>query len=187
MLSKILSMFYRRPIERISFDYSSIAGRVFEDAVFKGKKVAVIGSRKTEMDTFERLFMERYSPDLRNLYFHHGYLSEDEFVRDFGFLSEFDLIVIGMGAVRQERFMLRLLDMGFEGVAYTCGGFVHQTASSGGNYYPVFYDKYNLRWLYRMLHEKGLSKRYMLEYPADILKISYGLLRGKIKIKIEML
>jgi N-acetylglucosaminyldiphosphoundecaprenol N-acetyl-beta-D-mannosaminyltransferase len=76
-----------------------------------------------------------------------------------------DFVLVGMGAVRQEEFVLSLFAQGFEGAAATCGGFIHQTARSGRSYYPAWIDRFNLRFVYRMYDEPSLVRRYLLDYP----------------------
>ena len=37
-----------------------------------------------------------------------------------------DFVILGMGAVKQEEAAIALVNSGFTGRVYTCGGFVHQ-------------------------------------------------------------
>jgi N-acetylglucosaminyldiphosphoundecaprenol N-acetyl-beta-D-mannosaminyltransferase len=71
-----------------------------------------------------------------------------------------DIVIVGMGAIAQERFLLGLKQAGFSGKGFTCGGFIHQTASNKIDYYPRWVDKLNLRFLYRMLKESYTRQRY---------------------------
>jgi len=78
-----------------------------------------------------------------------------------------DFVVIGMGAPLQEQFAIDLKENGYNGVAFTCGGFLHQT-SNGINYYPEWINRYNLRAFYRLYKEKGMFKRLynvLIEFP----------------------
>ena len=79
--------------------------------------------------------------------------------------SSFDFVVIGMGAVMQENAASALVESGYAGRVYTCGGFIHQTAMSGGEYYPDWVDRYNLRFAYRMFKEPATVRRYLIDYP----------------------
>ena len=79
--------------------------------------------------------------------------------------SKSDFAIIGMGSPLQEQFALDLKNAGYKGIVFTCGGFLHQSASDI-NYYPV--NKYNLRAFYRLFHEKGLWCRLynvLIEFP----------------------
>ncbi len=49
----------------------------------------------------------------------------------------------------------------FQGIGFTCGGFVHQTAMNRMHYYPNWVDKMNLRFVYRMYKEKHTRTRYL--------------------------
>ena len=51
--------------------------------------------------------------------------------------------------------------MGYQGIGFTCGGFVHQTAMNRMHYYPDWVDKMNLRFVYRMYKEKHTRTRYL--------------------------
>ena len=76
---------------------------------------------------------------------------------------------IGMGILMQEKFLLKVKDMRFQGVGFTCGGFIHQTAKNEIDYYPAWADRLNLRFIYRMYKEPHTRKRYLqaaLLFPA---------------------
>ena len=80
-----------------------------------------------------------------------------------------DFLIVGMGVLMQERFLLKVKDAGFGGIGFTCGGFIHQTAKDEIDYYPGWVDRLNLRFLYRMYKEKHTRKRYLqaaLLFPA---------------------
>jgi len=77
-----------------------------------------------------------------------------------------------MGAVKQEEVANALVDFGFKGRIYTCGGFIHQTAMSGGKYYPWLVNKLQLRFAYRMFKEPTTVRRYLLDYPRAFLLLS---------------
>ena len=80
-----------------------------------------------------------------------------------------DFLIVGMGVLMQERFLLKVRDSGYQGIGFTCGGFIHQTAKDEIDYYPGWVDRMNLRFLYRMYKEKHTRKRYIqtaLFFPA---------------------
>ena len=83
-----------------------------------------------------------------------------------------DFLIVGMGALMQERFLLKVRNAGFQGIGFTCGGFIHQTANNEIEYYPLWIDRMNLRFVYRMYKEKHTRKRYVqaaLLFPARFL------------------
>ena len=96
--------------------------------------------------------------------FRYDYKERDCFLNELVDLNP-DAVVVGMGAILQEQLLSDLYVKGWRGLGFTCGGYIHQTAMSGVNYYPDFIDKYNLRWLYRMIKEPKLIYRYLVSYP----------------------
>ena len=74
-----------------------------------------------------------------------------------------------MGALMQEKFLLKVKDAGYQGIGFTCGGFIHQTSKNEIDYYPAWVDKTNLCFLYRMWKEPHTRKRYLMAgflFPA---------------------
>ena len=41
-----------------------------------------------------------------------------------------DFLIAGMGVLTQETFLLKIREAGFQGIGFTCGGFIHQTAKT---------------------------------------------------------
>ena len=83
-----------------------------------------------------------------------------------------DIVICGMGTPLQEHFLADLQKLGWGGIGYTCGGFLHQTARDI-QYYPEWIDKYNIRWIYRIYDEPKLFKRYFWEYPKFFVYFIY--------------
>lgn len=65
------------------------------------------------------------------------------------------------GGVDARTFLLKVRNAGFQGIGFTCGGFIHQTANNEIEYYPLWIDRMNLRFVYRMYKEKHTRKRYV--------------------------
>ena len=85
-----------------------------------------------------RIFQEQY-PELRIAGFRNGYFSSDaEMNKEASHIVELnpDFLIVGMGALMQEKFLLKVKKMGYQGIGFTCGGFVHQTAMNRMHYYP---------------------------------------------------
>ena len=112
-----------------------------------------------------------------------GYFDNDDGMSDFvsSFsATDYDFIVIGMGAVKQEQVASALVDAGFKGRIYTCGGFIHQTAMGGdGLYYPGWVDRWNLRFAYRMLKEPTTVRRYLIDYPKAFILLARNIEKFK--------
>lgn len=152
-------------IERISFDDTSIAPLVFEMARKHCHVVGILGSKPEVIQEAARIIREKYG--LSEVVFHHGYFCEEQLDVVVTQFMCCDVVVCSMGTPRQERTLLYLKDVGWQGAGYTCGGFFDQLVSAdGGNYYPVFIDRLNLRWAYRLYREPGrLWRRYAIDYP----------------------
>lgn len=83
----------------------------------------------------------------------NGYFSnEDEYMETVNGMLDSAIVVVGMGAGKQEKFLRDLRSSGWKGTGFTCGGYFDQYVDANGErYYPVIVDKMNLRWLYRLL------------------------------------
>lgn len=173
-LKYFLDFVYRDSnIQRLSFDFTSVAKMVFEDAASKAQHGFVLGSDQHSNEKFISDVGQMF-PGL-NLDGRSGYFdSEDDLAEYIDNLatSDYDYIIIGMGAVKQENVAIALKDSGFQGRIYTCGGFIHQTALGGGEYYPTWINRLNLRFAYRMFKEPSTIQRYLFDYPKAFFLLS---------------
>lgn len=143
---------------RLSFDMSSMAPLVFNDAIKHGEGVYMLGAKPDEIEK-SIVTIQSYFPNLKIMGHHHGYIKDckDEIVYQI-VASGAKICVIGMGAPLQDEMAVRLKKAGFVGSVYTCGGFIHQT-TDGINSFPEWANKLNLRFMYRWFHEKGVFAR----------------------------
>lgn len=131
----------------------------------------MVASRQEQVEKAVGIFKERYA-DLCVCGYRNGYFtSEVEMDKEAEHIAALnpDFLIVGMGALMQERFLLKVKDAGYRGIGFTCGGFIHQTANNEIDYYPAWVDRMNLRFLYRMFKEKHTRKRYAqaaLLFPA---------------------
>lgn len=169
-------------VDRQSFDMTSLAPVVLGDCIKNGKSIYFIGSTESSIHRFIKTLTLKFDK-LNILGYRNGYFNSQEdktkVINNLVNLNP-DVIVVGMGTPYQEEFLVNLKNRGWKGQGYTCGGFIHQTAK-GINYYPKFYDKYNLRWLYRMIDEPKLIKRYLLYYPLSLSLFIFDVLKYKFK------
>ncbi len=172
--------------KRKSFDYTSMAPEIFEKCASKKLKIALVGSEENFVHAAAKNFRERYGESLNISYVRNGFFLDDH--EKIACINEIiekksDVVIVGMGTPLQEEFLVRLVNAGWIGAGYTCGGFFHQTAASlsGGDYYPKWIDRFNLRWLYRMYDEPKLIKRYAVYYPEFAFKffVDYFLLKTR--------
>ena len=156
--------FLNQKIKRVSFDMTSIAPETFKYAIEYNKSIYFLGSTSFHINGFVKVILENY-PDLNIVGFRNGYIKADERHEVLESIKELDphIVIIGMGTPLQDKFLSDLKQEGWNGLGFTCGGFIHQT-SNGLNYYPKFINKYNLRWLYRLYDEPKLIKRFLKAY-----------------------
>ena len=154
---------YGRSVTRRSFDMTSLAPELLSYAETHNKSVYIVASRQDQVEKAVGIFMERY-PKLDVVGYRNGYFaSESEMDKEAERIAALDpdFLIVGMGIVMQERFLLKVHGNGYQGVGFTCGGFIHQTAKNEIDYYPAWADKLNLRFAYRMYKEKHTRKRYL--------------------------
>lgn len=158
--------------KRASFDFTSLADPFFSAVREQGRSLFLLGSTSEVVEKFADVIWTRY-PGVSIVGVRNGYFSSDAEYR--AAIEEIvkinpDALVCGMGALKQERLIMDLRKAGWKGFGITCGGFMHQTASTGGDYYPPIFDKLNLRFVYRMIDEPKLIRRYLLHYPMFLVK-----------------
>lgn len=171
--ASIIGFLENRNFQRVSFDYTSIANDVFKYVQDNKKSIAFIGGTQLEVDGFLKFIGQSY-PDLKVVLFQNGYF--DNGVSRIETLNliyslKVDFVICGMGCPAQEQFLISLKEVGWNGIGFTCGGFFKQTASKSGGYYPKYIDKFNLRFIYRMIDEPKLIARYLIDYPKFLILI----------------
>lgn len=163
MLSLAIRLLYARKIKRRSFDMTSIASSLFQYAISEKKSIYIVGAKQEEVEYSVKLLKAQY-PDLPIIGYRNGYFSSmkemDEECKKIIRLNP-AFIIAGMGIPVQEQFLLHLKTSGYKGIGFSCGGFISQLSMKGIRYYPLWADKYNLRFLYRMYKEKHTRKRYL--------------------------
>ena len=158
-----MRMFYGEKVTRRSFDMTSMAPLLLEYANKHLKSICVIASKQEHVEKAIDKFKAKYPLILwcecRGGYFTS--LAEMEAVAKKVADEQPDFLIVGMGVKLQEYFLLMCKKAGYQGVGFTCGGFIHQVAMNELNYYPKWIDRMNLRFFYRMYKEKHTRKRYL--------------------------
>jgi len=156
-------------VERQSFDETSLSNPVLSQMDFLGKSLCIVGAKPgVAARACER--MKRLYPNIRYLGVLDGYKPFEHAVSWVNSLNP-DVVLVGMGAPLQETFLLRLKQRGFAGVGITCGGFLDQYEQAD-QYYPDVVDRFELRWLYRLVREPGrLGRRYLIHYQTFIFDV----------------
>lgn len=143
---------------RISFDMSSLGKIVLNELAKNGQGLYVLGTKQEYLEKFIDVIKAEFK-GINVVGSHNGYIKDckEEVVEDI-MKSGAKVVIIGMGAPLQDEMAVRLKNAGFNGTAYTCGGFIHQAAGKF-NFWPDWANKYNMRWFYRYFCEKGTIKR----------------------------
>ena len=163
LLVKAIELFYGKTIQRSSFDMTSLAPLLFNYAQDNGKSIAIIASKQEYVERAVKTLTEKY-PKLSIVYYRNGYFDNENdkiiAARKIVMMAP-DYLIVGMGIIKQEDFLLKVKKTGFQGIGFTCGGFIHQVATDKVEYYPKWIDEYNLRFVYRMYKESHTRKRYL--------------------------
>jgi N-acetylglucosaminyldiphosphoundecaprenol N-acetyl-beta-D-mannosaminyltransferase len=166
--------------KRKSFDMTSLAPVVFNDAIKNNKSIYFIGSKPIVIDLAIKNIQEQF-PELNICGYRDGYINDNEMVVVLDIINSLkaDYVICGMGTPLQEQFLIDLQKSGWTGEGYTCGGFLHQTAA-GIKYYPNWINTLGLRAFFRMYDEPKLIKRYFIDYPHAIIIILFDLFKNKL-------
>lgn len=163
LLTKAINSLYDTQIIRRSFDMTSLVPPLLEFAKKHNKSIYIVASEQQKIDDALKMFHLHY-PNIdvagRNGYF----TSEADMNKEISHIIELspDILVVGMGAIYQENFLIKVKNAGYNGIGFSCGGFIHQsTMNNKLNYYPNWVDRYDLRFLYRFFKEKHTRKRYL--------------------------
>lgn len=164
LLVKAIKMLYAKVVTRRSFDMTSMAPELFAYALEHDKTIYIVASKQEQVEKAVEIFQERY-PEVNFAGYRNGYFSsEEEMDKEAKHITELkpDFLIVGMGSLMQEKFLLKVKNAGYQGVGFTCGGFIHQTSKNEIDYYPAWVDKTNLRFIYRMWKEPHTRKRYVM-------------------------
>lgn len=174
ILVSAIRLLYGHSVTRRSFDMTSLAPVLLEYAEEKHKSVYIVASKQEQVEKTIEIFKDRY-PELIVAGYRNGYFSsDDELQREAEHITKIapDFLIVGMGALIQEHFLLKVKNAGYGGIGFTCGGFIHQTAKDEIEYYPEWANRMNLRFVYRMYKEPHTRKRYLqaaVLFPAKFI------------------
>lgn len=169
LLCIIYQLIYRKRITRRSFDMTTVARDLFNRVNNTGESIYFIGAKQHQIEISIKQYTINY-PNLNIIGYRNGYFKGNDELEDT--ITEIiniapDFVVVGMGAIKQEYFIYRLKEKGFQGIAFTCGGFLHQS-SKNMYYFPEFINKYHLRSFYRLYKERDTRKRLynvLIQFP----------------------
>lgn len=163
ILVKAIRILYGRKVTRKSFDTTSIAADVFDYATKEGKSIYIVSSEQNSVEKAVNHIKERFN-GIQVIGYRNGFFKNEEEkdleIRKIISLNP-DYLIVGMGVIKQEEFLLRAKEAGYQGIGFTCGGFISQIAQNNIDYYPAWVDRMNVRFLYRMYKEPHTRKRYL--------------------------
>jgi len=181
LLVKAIKMTYGASVKRRSFDMTSLAPIVFSYAAKTGKSVAIVAT-KQEMVEKAVANLKKSFQGLNICYYRNGYFKGEQEMDEEAkkiVTQHPDFLIVGMGIIKQEQFLLKVRDAGYQGIGFTCGGFIHQTAQDKAEYYPDWVDKHGLRFVYRMYKEPHTRKRYAKAALVFPVRFMWEKLTGK--------
>ncbi len=171
LLVAAIKICYGKIVKRRSFDMTSLAPLLFNYALTQNKTIYIVASKQEQVERAVEMIKGRYK-GINIIGCRNGYFSDErEQIQEAKHITELDpdFVIVGMGIILQEKFLLHVKKAGYKGIGFTCGGFIHQMASNQIDYYPEWVDRMNLRFLYRMYKEPHTRKRYILTgliFPA---------------------
>lgn len=163
LLVLAIKSLYGKTITRRSFDMTSLAPELLRFVEKYQKSLYIVASKQEQIENAIIILKKKY-PTLIFSGFRNGYFSSEKEMNveiQHIIKQKPDFIIVGMGTLKQEKFLLKVKSAGFQGIGFTCGGFIHQTSTNQINYYPEWINKLNLRFIYRMYKEKHTRKRYI--------------------------
>jgi exopolysaccharide biosynthesis WecB/TagA/CpsF family protein len=169
-------------LQRESFDFTSLAGDVLKAATKHGWPLGLVGGKPGVSNHAAKELMGTY-PGLTVAACYSGYGDDPDEACRFFTQHQTKLVICGMGAPLQEKFLTQLVSAGWHGTGFTCGGFLDQTIS-WKNSYPEWIDKNDMRFLYRLFKEpRRLWRRYLIEYQVFVKRYcKLRLSRAKLKL-----
>lgn len=163
LLAKAIRLLYGEHIVRRSFDMTSLGAELLKYASDNEKSVYFVSAEQEQVEKAVMMINEKY-PHLSIAGYRKGFFcnseEQDETIKQILELNP-DFLIVGMGAIKQEEFLLNARQAGFRGIGFTCGGFISQIAQKRIDYYPTWINNMNLRFLYRMYKEPHTRKRYI--------------------------
>lgn len=163
-----------RRIERVSFDFSSIAGHVLSFAKENQLRVGLVGGTNEEVALAKLYFKGRYDGiEIPVALSGYGVFDDPEPTIDELREAGCQIIIVGMGTPLQEDFSLTLKAAGIRAMIFTCGGFLSQTAKRGDYYRPII-KSLGLRWLQRAVSDSHVRSRLVNVYPKFIISYLLG-------------
>ncbi len=131
-------------------------------------KVFFLGSGPGVADEAKDKILDRY-PNLNIVGTHDGYFRDDDTVIEYINSYEPDMLLVGLGAPKQEKWIAKYRDRLTATVLYGCGGSLDGFSGRVPRA-PEIYIKLNLEWFHRLISQPTRAKR-MLRLPLFLVKM----------------
>ena len=110
LLKSIINLFFNFEIDRISFDNSSLAPKLYNHCIDENQSIYFIGSTSSNIEDFINVLKVEVS-DLNIIGYRHGYFASstqrEGVLRTISKLNP-DYVIVGMGTPFQENFILSI-------------------------------------------------------------------------------
>lgn len=153
--------------------------KLLENAHKKKWKVFILGgTEEVNLQAFK--VVEKRYPDINLVGRHHGYFEwENPYLRNEIIRLKPELVLVGLGFPRQENWIADNISFFDKGVFIGVGGSI-DVLSGKIKRAPVFWQKMNIEWLYRLVKQPSRWKR-MLELPKFVFMVFYQVFKANKK------
>ncbi len=175
--SKILGT----PLKARVAGYDTII-RVFEKAKHQDIKVFFLGAKPESVELARKNMMKKYI-GLNVVGVHDGYFKDDRAVVDEINALSPDIVLVGLGAPKQEKFIDKYANEMNASVFIGCGGSFDVMAGLVKRA-PKLFIKLHLEWFYRLIKQPSRFVR-MLRLPLFLLKVLAIRIKGKKRYNVS--
>jgi len=180
LLKQVFRLLTGKNHKRMSPDFGSYFEDLFQYMDKNKESLYVIGATQEDIKIFSEVIAENFK-SVEIIGARDGYFNKEE---EQSLLEGIERtnpnkILIGMGTPKQEFLAMEIKRLGTGAAIFPCGAFIAQTSKRGKTYYPDFFNRLNLRWLYRILNEPSLLKRYLIEYPISLCIFTFDFIKNK--------
>lgn len=174
----ILKYFYKKKI--IKLVSTDLQERLLMQSIQQNKKIFFFGDSVIVLTKMEKLLKEKH-PTIKICGRSSGYAFNNEDVLDEINNSHPDILFVGLGVGRQEKWIFENYQKLNAGIIISVGGWF-QYLSGMKKRAPVWLRQMHLEWLFKLIKEfSRVGKRYII----GVLKFFYRVLLGKINLELN--
>lgn len=142
---------------------------LLKEADLNQKSVYLLGAKPATIEKAAKKLAQEY-PQINLVGYHNGYFDlADESILKEVLAVEPDLLFVGLGFSRQEKWILRYLERADKGLAMGVGG-AFDAYTGAVKRAPAIFIKLNLEWFYRLMKQPSRFKR-MLVLPKFLVAV----------------